>query len=84
MHYMVQLKCKLALDPTMGFCLMILTYLFGVDNGTCVNKSRVEKKTDDNLYANVEKSANAESQKPPMVRILCACQSTNCVIYSLM
>ncbi|KAK2174673.1 hypothetical protein NP493_781g01000 [Ridgeia piscesae] len=36
------------------------------DDGTYVNKSRVENETDDNLYTNVEKSANTESQKPPM------------------
>ena len=49
---------------------MMLTYLFVVEDRTCVNTKHAANETNDNLYANVEKLANADSQKPPEVRLL--------------
>ena len=47
--------------------------LFVIDDGAYGNTSHVENDTDNNVYANVEKSASAESQKPPEVRLLSSC-----------
>ena len=43
--------------------------MFGLDEGAYVNVNTGsgEDNTDQNLYANVDKSANSETQKPPEV-----------------